>query len=87
MQSLKSLCSVYFSQLSVFISQYQMDVKIRQDDEYFKLTDEQIYELPLETKIWLAKQVIRLYRVRDEERINLIKKWYQLNEGVTLDGN
>jgi len=64
-----------------------MGVKIRHDDEYFKLTDEQIYELPMETRIWLARQAIRLFRITDEYRINLIKKWYQLNEGVTLDGN
>jgi len=64
-----------------------MGVKSNEDKPYFILTDEEIYELPLMTRIWLAKQAIRLFRIMDEEKINLIKKWYQLNEGVTLDGN
>jgi len=64
-----------------------MGVKLNEDRPYFNLTDEEIYELPMEKRIWLARQAIRLFRITDEGRINLIKKWYQLNEGVTLDGN
>lgn len=85
MKRLKSLFSVYFSQLSVFMSCSAEVVKLANEDRpYFNLTDEEIYELPLETRKWLAIQAIRLYRVRDEKRINLIKTWYQLPQNTEL---
>ena len=84
MQSLKSLYLVYFSQLSVCISQFQMGVKSNEDKPYFILTDEEIYELPLETRIWLARNAIRLFRIKDEEQINKIKSWYQIPEKMEI---
>jgi hypothetical protein len=48
------------------------------DKPYFSLTDEEIYKLDLKTKIWLAKKAIQLFGIKDHERIDKIKTWYQI---------
>jgi len=85
MQSFKQLCSVYFSQLFFFISQSAEVVRLANEDKpYFSLTAEEIYKMSIETRIWLARNAIRLFRVRDEEQINKIKSWYQIPEKMEI---
>ena len=85
MKSFKKLCSVYFSQLYFFISQSPEVVRLANEDKpYFSLTAEEIYKMSIETRIWLARNAIRLFRIKDEEQINKIKSWYQIPEKMEI---